>query len=152
MLGLTWIVFAGTALTKTGAGASKNAIPDILTNNKKHTDMKDYVFILRLEAVTPEIEAKVVPMWAAVIPKWAAQGHLISNTVIANEGTLFSGKDRAISHAPLNNNGQMVLAIMHMKAENMDQALELAKQCPTLDLGGSVEVREVRPTPVSLGN
>jgi len=152
MLGLAWMAFTGTPQTKTGTVAPNNETLDSLTNNKKHTDMKDYVFILRLEAVTPEIEAKVVPMWAAVIPKWAAQGHLISNTVIANEGTLFSGKDRAISHAPLNNNGQMVLAIMHIKAENMDQALELAKQCPTLDLGGSVEVREVRPTPVSLSN
>ena len=40
---------------------------------------------------------------------------------------------------------------MQIKAENMDQALELAKQSPTLDVGGSVEVREVRPTPDSTG-
>ncbi|HWK07027.1 MAG TPA: hypothetical protein VNS58_25505 [Puia sp.] len=121
----------------------------LYTHNVKHTKMKDYVFIMRLEAITPEVEAQVLPKWAVLIPQWIAQGHLVDNLVIANEGTLFSGKGRAISHAPINNNGQIVLAVMQIKAENMDQALELAKQSPTLDVGGSVEVREVRPTPVS---
>ena len=149
MLGLAGMAFTGTPQTKTGTVPAKNATPDILPNNIKHTDMKDYVFILRLEAVTPEVEAQVLPKWAVLIPQWIAQGHLVDNLVIANEGTLFSGKGRAISHAPINNNGQIVLAVMQIKAENMDQALELAKQSPTLDFGGSVEVREVRPTPVS---
>src|SRR5882762_10401272 len=78
----------------------------LYTHNVKHTKMKDYVFIMRLEAITPEVEAQVLPKWAVLIPQWIAQGHLVDNLVIANEGTLFSGKGRAISHAPINNNGQ----------------------------------------------
>ncbi|OKS88129.1 hypothetical protein RG47T_3593 [Mucilaginibacter polytrichastri] len=38
--------------------------------------MKDYVFILRLKAITPENIAQVGPKWAELVPKWAVQGHL----------------------------------------------------------------------------
>ena len=43
-------------------------------HNVKHTKMKDYVFIMRLEAITPEVEAQVLPKWAALIPQWINQG------------------------------------------------------------------------------
>jgi hypothetical protein len=147
MLGLAGMAITSAAQTKTNMVATKNTTTDSLTNNIKRTNMKDYVFILRLKAITPEIISQVGPKWAILIPKWTAEGHFVGNSVMVNEGHLISSNDRLISNAPVANNGLIILDVFRIKAKNMDQALELAKLCPTLDVGGSVEVREVQPTP-----
>jgi len=43
----------------------------------------------------------------------------------------------------------LLLGLAGMALSTIKHTKMLAKQSPTLDVGGSVEVREVRPTPVS---
>lgn len=123
------------------------ALPGTVANHHKNKIMKDYVFILRLKAITPEIIAQVAPKWAVLVPKWTAEGHFVGNSVMVNEGHLISGRNREIVNGPVKGDGLIVLDVFRIKAENMEEALELAKQCPTLDAGRTVEVREVQPTP-----
>jgi hypothetical protein len=145
IIGIAAMVFAAKAQTKTDT--SNNTHPDRLNNTIKHNKMKDYVFILRLKAITPEIIAQVGLKWAELVPKWAAQGHFAGNSVMVNEGHLISGKGRIMVNEPVRSDGLIVLDVFRIKAESLEEALELAKQCPTLDAGGTVEVREVQPTP-----
>lgn len=41
--------------------------------------------------------------------------------------------------------GQMVAGNLVVKADSMEAAIEMAKQCPILYAGGSVEVRDIMP-------
>ena len=145
IIGIAAMAFVAKAQTKTDT--SNNTQSDRLTNNIKHNKMKDYVFILRLKAITPEIIAQVGPKWAELVPKWTAQGYFVGNSVMVNEGHLISGKGRTVVNEPVKSDGLIVLDVFRIKAESLEQAFELAKQCPTLDAGGTVEVREVQPTP-----
>jgi hypothetical protein len=143
LAGMAWIAIPQTKI----AAEIKNVQPTSSTNETKENTMKDYVFILRLKGLTPEILAQVGPQWAKIMPKWISEGHFVGNSLMNNEGQLFSGKDRVVSHAPARSDGEIVLDVFRMKAENLEQALELARLCPTLDAGGSVEVREIIPIP-----
>jgi hypothetical protein len=127
IIGFAGIAFTSFAQTKTGTVKSPIVSPDSLTNNISQHNMKDYVFFLRLKAITSEIIAWVGPKWAFLIPKWIGEGHFISNATMTNEGYLFSGKDRVVNNAPVKSNDEIVLDVFHMKAKNMEQALELAK-------------------------
>ena len=109
--------------------------------------MKDFEFILRLKAITPEIIAQVAPKWEVLVPKWIAEGHFVGNSVMVNEGHLISGTNRTIVNEPVKSDGLIVLDVFRIRARDLEEALELARQCPTLDAGGTVEVREVQPTP-----
>jgi hypothetical protein len=110
--------------------------------------MKDYVFIIRYKPLTPEVFASVRPKWALIIPKWKEHGHFVDSFLMTNTGHLVSGNERIETTGPVIDNGHIVLSIIRMKAESMEQAIELSKQCATLDIGGAVEVREVQPAPV----
>ena len=109
--------------------------------------MKDYVFIIRNKPLTPGAVASVTPKWAVVIPKWTEQGHFVDGTVLNNEGHLISGNERIGSGGLITNDGHQVVAVLRIKADSFEQAIELSKECPTLDLGATVEVREVQPRP-----
>ena len=113
--------------------------------------MKDYVFIIRYEPLTPEVFASVRSKWALIIPKWKEQGHFVDSFLMSNTGYQVSGNERVEAAGPVTNNGHIVLSVIRMKAESMEQAIELSKQVATLDIGGTVEVREVQP-PVTPGS
>jgi len=111
--------------------------------------MKDYVFIVRHKGLTPEMLATVTPRWRAIMPRWVEQGHFVGSSLLLNEGHLISGAERIITTAPAitAESQQIVLSIIRIQAEDFEQAMQLALESPTLDTGGSIEVREVRPAP-----
>jgi len=111
--------------------------------------MKDYLFIIRSKPTTPEMIASVTPQWGAVIPKWVQQGHFVESSLLYNEGNFISGNERTRENGPVINGEYAVVAVLKMKADNLEQAIELAKECPTLNLGATVEVREVQPKHVA---
>ncbi len=83
-------------------------------------------------------------LWGAFIGGIASEGKLVSTHQLG-----FSGKQ--ISSAMLVTEGihisekQTLGGNMIIKAENIDEAVELAKGCPILLMGGSVEVRDIIP-------
>jgi len=61
-----------------------------------------------------------------------------------NPGTSL-GKSKIVSSAGVSDDGgaNPMSGFSIVKADNMDAALEMAKRCPFLDLGGTLEVAEV---------
>jgi hypothetical protein len=83
-------------------------------------------------------------LWGAYIGGIAGQGKLVSTYQLG-----FSGKQ--VSAAKVVSDGihvadnQTLGGNMIVKAENFDEAVEMAKGCPILLMGGSVEVRDIMP-------
>jgi hypothetical protein len=83
-------------------------------------------------------------LWGAFIGGIAGQGKLVSTHQLG-----FSGKQ--ISAAKVVTDGmhiaekQTLGGNMIIKAESFDEAVEMAKGCPILFMGGSVEVRDIMP-------
>ncbi|MDB5286015.1 MAG: hypothetical protein JWR05_964 [Mucilaginibacter sp.] len=110
--------------------------------------MKEYVLILKNVPITPELLAIVRPKWALIIPRWAKEGHLDASYILDNESFEVSGKEGMVKKEEVTNESKIVISFITIKAESIEQAIELAKECPTLESGGTVEVRAVatRPT------
>ncbi len=86
---------------------------------------------------SPEAGAKIMAKWKA----WV--GGLGDAAV--NPGTPV-GKSKIVSSAGVSDDGgpNPMLGFSIVKADNMDAALEMANACPFLDIGGTLEVAEVK--------
>ena len=100
--------------------------------------MNNYVFVYRggLEFKSPGEGAKHMAKWRA----WV--GGLGDASV--NRGSPF-GKSKIISSGGVSDDGgsNHLTGYSIVKADSLDAALEMAKACPHLDIGGSIVVAEV---------
>ncbi len=85
---------------------------------------------------SPEEGAKQMANWKA----WL--GGL--GDAVVNPGTPL-GKAKKVSSSGVSDDGgsDPLLGFSILKADSMDAALEMAKACPTLEIGGTIEVAEV---------
>ena len=99
--------------------------------------MNNYVFVYRggKQFKSPEEGAKHMAKWGA----WV--GGLGDASV--NRGTPFK-KSKIVSSGGISDSGPDPLTgYSIVKAASLDGALEMAKACPHLDIGGSIVVAEV---------
>ncbi len=80
---------------------------------------------------------------AKMMAKWKAWVDGLGDAAV-NPGTPL-GKSRIVSADGVSDDGgpNPMSGFSIVKADNMDAALEIAKQCPFLDTGGTLEVAEV---------
>ncbi len=100
--------------------------------------MSNYVFAYHggKKPESPEEGAKHMAKWKAWI------GGL--GDAVVNPGTPL-GKSKTVSSGGVSDDGgpNPLLGFSIVKADSMDAALEMAKGCPLLELGGTLEVAEV---------
>ncbi|MGK6352678.1 hypothetical protein [Parapedobacter sp. DT-150] len=106
-------------------------------------DMKKFVLVVRVpETYTSEQAKAVNPKWDKTIEYWKAVGAYVESFAFPRPGYVISGTDKQATAGSIAWGGQIVVSIVVLQAENIAQATELAKRCPILDHGGTVEVRE----------
>lgn len=114
--------------------------------------MNEYLLVYRADYSfmpnrTPEEMQAMSKRWMDWIGGIAAQNKLVnrgnrleaSGKVIRNDSTITNGPYAEIKESI---GGYSVI-----KAESYDAAIELAKSCPIITLGGNVEVREISVMP-----
>lgn len=105
--------------------------------------MKKIVLVVRVpSAYDIELAKKVGPEWDKTIEYWKGQGAYVESFPFPQPGHVISGSDRQVQKGMISWGGQKVVSIVVLQAESVEQATELAKRCPVLDHGGTVEVRE----------
>ena len=110
--------------------------------------MKEYTLLIRLPlSYGPEQAAAVRGQWNALTDQWKADGIFVTSFVAPADGYVITGKDRNIAQKSIVSNETKVVSNIIIKAENTEQAAKLAQQCPVLNQGGTVEVRETQPRP-----
>lgn len=82
--------------------------------------------------------------WGGWIGGIASQSKLVTTSQLG-----FSGKqlkaDLSVKEGIYLSENQTLGGTMLVKAKNMDEVLAMAKACPVLQMGGSVEIRTVIP-------
>ncbi len=80
---------------------------------------------------------------AKQMAKWKAWVDGLGDAVV-NPGTPL-GKPKTVSSSGVSDHGgsNPLIGFSIVKADSMDAALEMAKACPTLEIGGTLEVAEV---------
>ena len=112
------------------------------------TQTKEFMLLFRFEPSneqpTPEQLQEMGKQWGEFIGNIAMQGRLVSTHQLGFEGKKISA-DQSTQDGFHIADGQMVAGNMVLKADSMEVATELAKKCPILLMGGTVEVRAINP-------
>lgn len=87
---------------------------------------------------------RVFNEWMAWLNKQRGENRLIASDRLNDAGKVLRGSTSVIDR-PLPEAKEVVAGFMIITADNLDHATEIARSCPGLTQGGSVEVRPIEP-------
>jgi hypothetical protein len=112
--------------------------------------MKEFVMIFRAEStgeikLTAEGSLAVSKEWENWFGGIAAQNKLVSGGArLGNEGrTVKPGN--VITNGPYAEIKEIIGGLSIFRGESIEEVTELAKNCPILNVGGNVEIRDIIP-------
>jgi hypothetical protein len=97
-----------------------------------------------------EIE-NVMNRWIVWFDRLAEQGKATAGQPLIDQGRVISGKKgQTVLDGPFAESKEAVAGYILIRVDNMDEATDIAKECPGLDYGVNVEVRQVDQPKASL--
>ncbi len=110
--------------------------------------MSDYLFLFRggfptYEGWSPEEMQQHFKKWGAWIKRMSEDGHYQAGHPLAAEGKTVTGTGKVVKDGPFAEAKDVVGGYVLISSETPERALELAKECPVLEIGGQVEVRPI---------
>lgn len=114
-----------------------------------YTNSNGYLLLFRgtdwhMEMSPEEIQG-VMGEWGAWFERLDKGGKLAAANPLENEGVVVAGKARTVSDGPFAEAKESIGGFFLLKVETMEEALAIAKECPALPYGLTVEVRPVAP-------
>ena len=101
---------------------------------------------------SPEEMQNHMQDWRVWMAGLAQQEKLIGGDPLYNEGKTFVGTDKKLIDRPLAEGKELIGGYLLIKAQHLDEACDIAQECPSFDFNASVEVREIAPKPwLSIG-
>src|SRR5260370_33861567 len=86
----------------------------------------------------------VMSRWIAWLDRLTEQGKARAGQPLTDKGKVISGKKgQTVLDGPVGESKETVAGYILFQVDNLDEAVEIAKECPGLDYGISVEVRLV---------
>ena len=109
--------------------------------------MSQFIYLFRGGDIpaSPEQMQKNMEKWVAWFKDLGATGHLKDpGNPLQPTGKVIKGKQKVITDGPYAEVKDVVGGYTVVEARDLTHALELSKDCPILDAGGSLEVRPVQ--------
>jgi len=108
--------------------------------------MTEFTFLFRGRDRTqsPEQMQKTMHKWVAWFKELDAKGQIkYPGNPLQDTGKVVRGKQKTVHDGPYAEAKDLVNGYMQVDADDIEHAVELAKGCPILEVGGSVEVRPI---------
>jgi hypothetical protein len=108
--------------------------------------MANFLFVYRSSTtarqdMTPEQMQQIMQKWQAWIGEGLQKGWIVdSGDALTPEGRVVNAR-KVVTDGPFVESKEIVGGFSIIQADSIDAAAELAKGCPGLEVGGSVEVR-----------
>lgn len=93
--------------------------------------------------LSPEEIQKTMGAWMAWFNDLVAEGKCKGGHPLGDEGKVVSGKAGAVSDGPFAESKEAVAGYFYLQVSGLDEAIAIAKNCPALEHGLTVEVRPV---------
>ena len=109
--------------------------------------MSDFTFLYRGRDTTasPEQMQKTMEKWRAWFKDLGEKGHVKDiGHPLENSGMVVRRKQKTITDGPFAEAKDVIGGFSLIQARDLQQAVELSKGCPILEVGGSVEVRPIQ--------
>lgn len=111
--------------------------------------MTQFMLLLRggeFPVHSPEEMQKVVEKYIAWSDKLRQEGRHRSSDELKDGGRILSVKNgNFVVDGPYVETKEIIGGYYLFEAKNIDEATEIAKDCPHLNFGGSIEIREINP-------
>jgi len=93
---------------------------------------------------SPEEMQSHMAKWMAWIEKLNKAGKYVSGEPLAPGGKLVSGRNgNLVTDGPYTEGKEVVGGYFVITARDLNEAVNISKECPGLEVGGSVQVRQV---------
>lgn len=112
--------------------------------------MKEFLLVFRndynaVPVASPEEMQAEMKKWIDWIGSIAAQNKLVDRgNRLGSEGAVLKANN-VITDGPYMEIKEAIGGYSHIRAESLEEAIELSKGCPILQSGGNVEVRFINP-------
>lgn len=93
--------------------------------------------------LSPEAQQAQMEKWFAWVDKLTQEKRYVGGEALLPTGKKISGPKKVITDGPFTESKEVVGGYFVVLAKNLDEAIEIAKDCPDYNLEGTVEVREV---------
>jgi len=111
------------------------------------SEKSDYLMLFRgtdwHHGRSPEEIQKTMTEWMAWFNRLIAEGRCKGGQSLGPEGKVVSGKMRNVVDGPYAEAKETVAGYFLLSVADMEEALEIARECPTLGFGTKVEVRPI---------
>lgn len=111
--------------------------------------MQEFLLLLRggeenPEDFSPQELQEHINRYFAWIEELSKAGHFKGGTPLAAAGKVLAKKDKiTVRDGPFAESKEAIGGIFFIQANDLAQAVQIAKGCPALDVGSTVEVRPV---------
>jgi hypothetical protein len=108
--------------------------------------MEKFMFIFHGAAPgqqSPEQMQAQMGKWMAWVDKLSKEGKYVSGEPLALGGKLVSGPSKKVTDGPYTEGKEIVGGFFIVNAADYNEAATIAKDCPDLEYGSSVQVRQV---------
>jgi hypothetical protein len=106
--------------------------------------MKQFSLLVRVPDTYSTEQAKSVgPQWDKLIEQWKAEGVYVLSFAFPGESFTVSSSEKVIKKQTVLSGNLKVVSNLVLQSNTMEDVLDLAKSCPILQYGGSVEIREI---------
>lgn len=95
------------------------------------------------KGLSPEQTQKVSEEWMGWFKGLCEEGKVVGGHPLGFEGKSVSGKNRTVTDGPFAEAKEAIGGYFMLSVATMDEAVEIARQCPGLPFGAKVEVRPV---------
>ena len=92
---------------------------------------------------SPEAMQANMGKWMAWIDKLKKTDQYVSGEPLSPGGKLISGKNKNVTDGPYTEGKEVVGGFFIITAADINEAVEISKDCPDYEAGGSVQVRQV---------
>lgn len=98
----------------------------------------------QMDQMSPEQMQEHMGKWFAWIEKLSQTQQYVSGEPLLPGGKLISGKGgKSVTDGPYTEGKEVVGGYFIINAKDMNEAVEISKDCPDYELNGSVQVRQV---------
>jgi hypothetical protein len=109
--------------------------------------MKDFMLLFRGASqqyeYSPEEMQGHMQKWLAWVDQLKSKNIYVSGEPLLPDGKTVKGKKAVVTDGPFAESKEIIGGFFIIKAASIEEATEIAKDCPDLPLDGIVEVREV---------
>ena len=110
--------------------------------------MKDYLFFFRggldFTKASPEQLQQALMNWKNWTEELSKKGiYSVGERLTRNDAAIVKGNAKQVVEGPYKESNEIVGGYINIKADNLQQAIEISKGCPIFNFDGNVEIREV---------